>query len=54
MDKLFLPIILIYFFISTIRVFEKMNTEQFDIKKHIIIPFLIIVYSLMTWLYFIT
>ena len=52
MDKLFLAIILIYFFISIIRVFEKMNTEQFDIKKHIIIPIVIIVGSLISWSYY--
>lgn len=49
MDKLFLGCILIYFFISTIKLYEKMNTEQFDIKKHIIIQSVIIICLILVW-----
>ena len=51
MDKLFLGCILIYFFISTIKLYEKMNTEQFNVWKHVVIPIVIIVGSLISWSY---
>lgn len=31
------------------KLYEKMNTEQFDIWKHIVIPFAIIICSILVW-----